>query len=115
MFRLCCVVSAFLLDHKLHGYYLHGKSVHQHADCSLEEMNVQVASEQKNWARHRGLEGGKESFELYLSNSFRRHFDREFLMPLAVYLVRQQQRARQAVSGRARDQQADMQPSDLSK
>jgi len=38
--------SCLILDHRYHCFYIHGKSVHAHADVSMQEMNLQLGSEQ---------------------------------------------------------------------
>ena len=38
-------VSCFLLDSKYHGYYIHGKTIHECADASLEEINHNLENE----------------------------------------------------------------------
>jgi meckelin len=76
-------ISCFVMDERFHGYYLHGKTVHTNADVSLEEMTQQIASEEKNWTKERGLIDGKDSFEVYFSRQFRAHYDKVFLSVLA--------------------------------
>ncbi|ERE81309.1 meckelin [Cricetulus griseus] len=38
-------VSVFLLSHRCFGYYIHGRSVHGHADTNMEEMNMNLKRE----------------------------------------------------------------------
>uniref|UniRef100_A0A8I3WNZ1 Transmembrane protein 67 n=1 Tax=Callithrix jacchus TaxID=9483 RepID=A0A8I3WNZ1_CALJA len=38
-------ISVFLLSHKCFGYYIHGRSVHGHADTNMEEMNMNLKRE----------------------------------------------------------------------
>nr|XP_031295182.1 meckelin isoform X3 [Camelus dromedarius] len=47
---LCCMsnISVFLLSHKCFGYYIHGRSVHGHADTNMEEMNMNLKREARN-------------------------------------------------------------------
>ncbi|EMP42256.1 Meckelin [Chelonia mydas] len=44
---LCSVsnISVFLLSHRCFGYYIHGRSVHGHADTNMEEMNMNLKRE----------------------------------------------------------------------
>ncbi|NXQ92803.1 MKS3 protein, partial [Sagittarius serpentarius] len=44
---LCCMsnISVFLLSHSCFGYYIHGRSVHGHADTNMEEMNMNLKRE----------------------------------------------------------------------
>ncbi|XP_011834071.1 PREDICTED: meckelin [Mandrillus leucophaeus] len=41
-------ISVFLLSHKCFGYYIHGRSVHGHADTNMEEMNMNLKREAEN-------------------------------------------------------------------
>jgi len=49
---LCSVanVSIFMLDEKYHGFYLHGRSVHSHADTNLKEMHDMFKREEVRFA-----------------------------------------------------------------
>ncbi|XP_053875157.1 meckelin isoform X5 [Malaclemys terrapin pileata] len=38
-------ISVFLLSHRCFGYYIHGRSVHGHADTNMEEMNMNLKRE----------------------------------------------------------------------
>ena len=42
------ILSVFILDGKCHGWYIHGKSLHEFADCSMEEMNQNIEKERVN-------------------------------------------------------------------
>ena len=39
-------ISLFLMSHKLFGYYIHGRSVHGHADTNMREMDANLLKEQ---------------------------------------------------------------------
>ena len=45
---LCSVsnVSVLILTSKLFGYYIHGRSVHGHADTNMREMNYNLHKEE---------------------------------------------------------------------
>ena len=49
MSGLVCVfmlqVSVLVLSHRCFGYYIHGRSVHGHADTNMEEMNANLKRE----------------------------------------------------------------------
>jgi meckelin len=88
-----CNISCFIFDHRYHAYYLHGKSVHSHADIPLEEMNEQISSEMKGHTRPRVLaanpSGGEaevDSWEMYLTPSLRSQYDVEYagLLDIAI-------------------------------
>ena len=38
-------VSMLVLSHRCFGYYIHGRSVHGHADTNMEEMNTNLKRE----------------------------------------------------------------------
>lgn len=38
-------ISMLLLSHRCFGYYIHGRSVHGHADTNMEEMNNNMKRE----------------------------------------------------------------------
>ena len=44
---LCSVsnVSVFIMSRRLYGFYVHGRSVHGHADTDMREMNKNLDKE----------------------------------------------------------------------
>eukprot|EP00484_Ammonia_sp_Unknown_P026519 CAMPEP_0197030108 /NCGR_PEP_ID=MMETSP1384-20130603/9408_1 /TAXON_ID=29189 /ORGANISM="Ammonia sp." /LENGTH=829 /DNA_ID=CAMNT_0042459391 /DNA_START=606 /DNA_END=3095 /DNA_ORIENTATION=- len=68
-------ISIFILDLRYHGFYIHGKSVHQHADTSLEEINRNMENERKQLCKSRGLVANKDMFEIWVSTQFRQQYD----------------------------------------
>ncbi|XP_039733059.1 meckelin isoform X1 [Pteropus medius] len=77
---LCCMsnISVFLLSHKCFGYYIHGRSVHGHADTNMEEMNMNLKREAENLCSQRGLVPNTEgqTFQIAVSSQMRQHYDR---------------------------------------
>ncbi|XP_009901246.2 meckelin [Dryobates pubescens] len=77
---LCCMsnISVFLLSHSCFGYYIHGRSVHGHADTNMEEMNLNLKREAENLCSQRGLLPNTEcqTFQVSLSRRMRLHYDR---------------------------------------
>ncbi|XP_078208809.1 meckelin isoform X2 [Callithrix jacchus] len=71
-------ISVFLLSHKCFGYYIHGRSVHGHADTNMEEMNMNLKRESENLCSQRGLESNTDgqTFQIAISNQMRQHYDR---------------------------------------
>nr|XP_054374644.1 meckelin isoform X2 [Pongo abelii] len=71
-------ISVFLLSHKCFGYYIHGRSVHGHADTNMEEMNMNLKREAENLCSQRGLVPNTDgqTFEIAISNQMRQHYDR---------------------------------------
>eukprot|EP00297_Palpitomonas_bilix_P001829 CAMPEP_0113868268 /NCGR_PEP_ID=MMETSP0780_2-20120614/889_1 /TAXON_ID=652834 /ORGANISM="Palpitomonas bilix" /LENGTH=977 /DNA_ID=CAMNT_0000853321 /DNA_START=154 /DNA_END=3087 /DNA_ORIENTATION=- /assembly_acc=CAM_ASM_000599 len=75
-------ISVFVFDDKVHGWYLHGKSVHKHADTTMEEMAKQFKAEASNSVAKRGLNSDEDlqSFEIFVTKSFRERYDATFPM-----------------------------------
>ncbi|XP_036292399.1 meckelin isoform X3 [Pipistrellus kuhlii] len=71
-------ISVFLLSHKCFGYYIHGRSVHGHADTNMEEMNMNLKREAENLCSQRGLVPNTEgqTFQIAISSQMRQHYDR---------------------------------------
>ena len=49
---LCSVgnVSVFVMSRRLYGFYIHGRSVHGHADTNMREMNLNLSKERVSGA-----------------------------------------------------------------
>ncbi|XP_043835009.1 meckelin isoform X2 [Dromiciops gliroides] len=71
-------ISVFLLSHRCFGYYIHGRSVHGHADTDMEEMNLNLKREAENLCSQRGLlpNTDGQTFQISISNKMRQHYDR---------------------------------------
>ncbi|XP_051054068.1 meckelin isoform X2 [Phodopus roborovskii] len=71
-------VSVFLLSHRCFGYYIHGRSVHGHADTNMEEMNMNLKRETENLCSQRGLVPNTDgqTFQIAVSDQMRQHYDR---------------------------------------
>ncbi|PAV79671.1 hypothetical protein WR25_24920 isoform B [Diploscapter pachys] len=77
---LCSVanVSVLSLTHPLHGYYIHGRSVHGTADTGMGQMNDFLQRERDNLCGHRGLDVSTPDLQtLYvnLPQGFRKRYD----------------------------------------
>jgi meckelin len=94
-------ISVLVLDEPYHGYYIHGRTVHEHADTSMEEMREQLLKEQLGLVKPRGLSGDNEAFEVYFSRDFRTRYDEIFTTRLANDLAARTERKRDS-SGAAR-------------
>ncbi|KAM6171620.1 meckelin isoform 1-T1 [Erethizon dorsatum] len=77
---LCSVsnISVFLLSYKCFGYYIHGRSIHGHADTNMEEMNMNLKREAENLCSQRGLVPNTDcqTFQIAVSSQMRQHYDR---------------------------------------
>lgn len=71
-------VSVFLLSHRCFGYYIHGRSVHGHADTNMEDMNMNLRREAENLCSQRGLVPNTDgqTFQIAVSSQMRQHYDR---------------------------------------
>ncbi|XP_037984807.1 meckelin isoform X2 [Motacilla alba alba] len=76
---LCCVsnISVFLLSHNCFGHYIHGRSVHGHADTNMEEMNMNLKREAENLCSQRGLlpNTDGQTFQISISRKMRLNYD----------------------------------------
>ncbi|XP_068425702.1 meckelin [Clinocottus analis] len=77
---LCSIsnISVLLLSHRCFGYYIHGRSVHGHADTNMEEMNNNLNRESESLCGQRGLLPNTEiqTFQVSLTTRLRSHYDR---------------------------------------
>ena len=71
------------MSRKLFGYYIHGRSVHGHADTNMREMNHNLHKEQDDMCGRRGLlpDSDDQIFVMALTRQFRTHYDR-IIMPI---------------------------------
>ncbi|VIO94856.1 MGC26979 protein, putative [Brugia malayi] len=79
MIDLCSIsnISILALTHPLHGYYIHGRSVHDQADTDMIRMNQYLHRERENLCGTRGLEAGSglQTYIVNLPKAFREQFD----------------------------------------
>ncbi|XP_066503686.1 meckelin isoform X2 [Hoplias malabaricus] len=77
---LCSIsnISVLLLSHKCFGYYIHGRSVHGHADTNMEEMNSNLKREAENLCGQRGLlpNSDIQTFQVSITSRLRVQYDR---------------------------------------
>ncbi|XP_054637503.1 meckelin-like isoform X1 [Dunckerocampus dactyliophorus] len=77
---LCSIsnISVLVLPHRCFGYYIHGRSVHGHADTNMEEMNNNLRREAESMCGQRGLLPNTDiqTFQVALSTRLRSHYDR---------------------------------------
>lgn len=75
---LCAMAncSVIMMVSNSYGYYLHGRSVHVHADENMMALHDQLSQEQEGNIGLRGLVPGTtdQVFEIYLTQSFRAAF-----------------------------------------
>ncbi|XP_045605694.1 meckelin [Procambarus clarkii] len=76
---LCSIanISIFILEHKMYGYYIHGRSAHGYADVDMQSIYEQMKREEEDLCGHRGLEPSSECqmFEVAVTYKFREQFD----------------------------------------
>uniref|UniRef100_A0A671LTD4 Transmembrane protein 67 n=1 Tax=Sinocyclocheilus anshuiensis TaxID=1608454 RepID=A0A671LTD4_9TELE len=77
---LCSIsnISVLLLSHRCFGYYIHGRSVHGHADTNMDEMNTNLKREAENLCGQRGLlpNSDTQTFQISITNRLRAKYDR---------------------------------------
>ncbi|XP_076009846.1 meckelin [Genypterus blacodes] len=77
---LCSIsnISVLLLSHRCFGYYIHGRSVHGHADTNMEEMNGNLRREAESLCPQRGLlpNTDTQTFQISISDRLRVMYDR---------------------------------------
>lgn len=68
-------ISIFILNNRYHGYYIHGKTIHQYSDISLQEIYKNIENEKNNLCKSRGLIPNQDVFEIFVSIQFREKYD----------------------------------------
>uniref|UniRef100_A0A672SIY4 Transmembrane protein 67 n=1 Tax=Sinocyclocheilus grahami TaxID=75366 RepID=A0A672SIY4_SINGR len=73
-----CHLWLLLLSHRCFGYYIHGRSVHGHADTNMDEMNTNLKREAENLCGQRGLlpNSDTQTFQISITNRLRAQYDR---------------------------------------
>eukprot|EP00002_Diphylleia_rotans_P006003 TRINITY_DN1526_c0_g1_i1.p2 TRINITY_DN1526_c0_g1~~TRINITY_DN1526_c0_g1_i1.p2 ORF type:complete len:484 (-),score=83.77 TRINITY_DN1526_c0_g1_i1:163-1614(-) len=76
-FMSVCNISLMILDNGHHGYYLHGRSVHNFADTDNQELDEMMKRERENLCGQRGLIPNTElqSFEIFITPQLRQKYD----------------------------------------
>ncbi|XP_072101178.1 meckelin [Mobula birostris] len=71
-------ISVIILSHRCFGYYIHGRSVHGHADTNMEEMDLNLKREADNLCGQRGLVPNTEieTFQISITSKFREQYDK---------------------------------------
>ncbi|CAM5151371.1 unnamed protein product [Eretmochelys imbricata] len=71
-------VSVFILMHGCYGFYIHGRSVHGHADVGMDAMHACLRKEEENLCPLRGLEANSDiqTFEVLLTDRARQLYDK---------------------------------------
>jgi meckelin len=74
-------VSVFILQDALHGYYIHGRSVHGYADTDMWEMREHLRKEEENLTGQRGLvpDSDQQTFEMYVPPLLRQQWNNVLL------------------------------------
>ncbi|KAK3890444.1 hypothetical protein Pcinc_005601 [Petrolisthes cinctipes] len=76
---LCSIanISIFILEHRMYGYYIHGRSAHGFADVNMQSIYEQMKREEQDLCGHRGLEPSSEcqTFEVVVTHRFREQYD----------------------------------------
>jgi meckelin len=75
--------SLLVLAERFWGFYLHGRSVHAHADVDLAEMRENLNREAESKVSRRGLittdETSLQTYEVFLTSGVREEFDARYM------------------------------------
>jgi len=73
-------ISCLLLEERFYGYYLHGRSVHAHAEADMLQLNLNLKREEDGLVAKRGLkpESDVQTFLVYLARGVRDKYDSAF-------------------------------------
>lgn len=72
-------ISILVLDEPFHGYYLHCRSPHQHADGTMAELMDMLHKEEAGLTVDRSLDGGPtdvQSFQIFMSAEWKMSFSK---------------------------------------
>lgn len=86
--ELClCNISMILLPDKYHGYYVHGKSVHQYSDTHMLQILTNIQYEKENRVNLRSLVPGDNTttFEIFLKQQVREAYDKNYMDKLNMF------------------------------
>lgn len=88
-------VSVFVLRESLHGFYIHGRSVHQHAEGTMLELRNNMLKEEENLVATPGLvpESCLQTFEIFITRDVRQQFNDVLLLPIAQNILNMQNQA----------------------
>lgn len=69
-------ISVFITTSQSHGYYLHGRCVHSHADVDMKKLSQGLADESEGLVGLRGLMGDhtEQVFECFFASEFSRQY-----------------------------------------
>jgi meckelin len=69
-------ISVLIMTSQGHGYYLHGKSVHGHADVDMQKLSQCLVDEENELVGERGVRAGKtQAFECFFDQAFSGPFE----------------------------------------
>jgi len=73
-------ISCILLEEKHFGFYLHGRSAHDHADADMAQLNANLKLEAESLVTTRGFtpDSNVQTYEIYLSRRMREKYDAAF-------------------------------------
>uniref|UniRef100_A0A8D0GTN7 Meckelin n=1 Tax=Sphenodon punctatus TaxID=8508 RepID=A0A8D0GTN7_SPHPU len=71
-------VSVFILTHRCYGFYIHGRSVHGHADVDMGTVHSYLRKEEEDLCPLRGLEGNSDiqTFEVLLTDKVQQLYNK---------------------------------------
>lgn len=85
-------VSVVAFSENNFGYYIHGASVHEHADINMENFDVALYREKEDAVLRRGMipdaNVQAQSFEFFITHKFRLQFNELLKMKIQTFKVR---------------------------
>jgi meckelin len=109
-------ISVFLLRESQHGYYIHGRSVHPHADATIIELRNNMQKEEDNLVAQRGMtpDSDCQTFEIFITPDVRREFNETLLIPIAQNILNMQNQVSvRGAAGRPSTNKSRLPPMDL--
>eukprot|EP01028_Stygiella_incarcerata_P007522 TRINITY_DN3121_c0_g1_i1.p1 TRINITY_DN3121_c0_g1~~TRINITY_DN3121_c0_g1_i1.p1 ORF type:complete len:976 (+),score=158.64 TRINITY_DN3121_c0_g1_i1:108-3035(+) len=84
---LCSIanVSVLILQEPTHGFYIHGRSAHSHADATMMELRNNLAKEEEGLVSTRGMmpDSDVQTFEVFATAAVREEVNTKLLVPIA--------------------------------
>lgn len=95
-------ISVIVLPENQYGYYIHGESVHPHADANMKEFHTNLKREEQDTVLRRGLIPDKndcQTFEILTTTEFRNTFNEKLKLPIMRERIQQQNSIVQSEQG----------------
>ncbi|ORY52362.1 hypothetical protein BCR33DRAFT_316184 [Rhizoclosmatium globosum] len=105
-------ISLIVFDEKRHGYYVHGRSVHQLSDTCITELNESLRKEEADMVPARGLDqSDHQVFEIFVTPEVRSTYDKIYGVVVSADPFSQMRQANMRLNAAARTNRK-MKPAD---